>query len=1051
MKYTESEITAALRKVDPTFKEPTKEQSAIISAPLSPAIVIAGAGSGKTETMASRVLFLVANGVVKPEAILGLTFTRKAAGELSARVRLRLRQLAASNMIDQSVTHSEPTILTYHSYASRIVSDYGLRHGIDGDFTPLGEAALFQLASEVVAHYEEMDSEVEITAKKVVEKVIILSRLISEHGADYQDVRRISEELIEGISALPGRLTAAHRDLIAQARLRLAILPIVERFDQRRREINSFSFDDQMAQASILASRYESIGESERAIFHAVLLDEYQDTSQSQLRLLSSLLGAGSGGQHPVMAVGDPFQSIYGWRGARVDTMDTFFEYFPTGESDARRYSLSVSWRNDRRILTSANSVIDAIENFSKPSLSVKRLTSRESAGEGELFAGAFLTLDEEATAIAEFFADRLDEENSAAVLVRSRTQIEPIEAALRARHLPVDVVGIGGLLFIPEIVEVISLLKAIAFTDRGVALARILTSERYAIGVKDLAALAQYSRAIVKERSGGVRNSLVREIASGQSQTLENEGQFSGNIVEALDLIDDAPRHLFSERGLARLRRASSDLQRVRSRSGSLVDITLEAIRTLGLEVEVMVRDGIKDGTRHLHRFIDEASSFQSQGGNLIGFLEWIDHAIARENGLKESEVKESKGRIQIITVHGAKGLEWDHVAIPGLRNKSFPVTGRHVDNWLGDAADMPFGLRGDSDQLPHFDIGSIADCKELTARESEFADMCRERRYLEELRLGYVAVTRPRRSLLVSFSHFKDGINAEGPSELFAVVAEHATKINDFDGNIPTGPNPSLSTPKQGRWPLDSLAERRTDFTHAIELFDRSHELSDEEIARIDGDIFAIIIEERKRKAGSLIFLPDRISVSMLGDLRSDQLSLAQWIRRPMPSHSNQYARRGTEFHSWLEHHLGTPQLLSDDEIEWEVQLEDLELKELKEAWLASTWADQRPQEIELPFEIVINGTLLRGRIDAVYETESGLEVVDWKTGRSKSGDELATAATQLAAYRLALAKIMKRPLNEISAAFHYVKENETIRPSDLLDENAIIGLLPRSDDGH
>ena len=166
-------------------------------------------------------------------------------------------------------------------------------------------------------------------------------------------------------------------------------------------------------------------------------------------------------------------------------------------------------------------------------------------------------------------------------------------------------------------------------------------------------------------------------------------------------------------------------------------------------------------------------------------------------------------------------------------------------------------------------------------------------------------------------------------------------------------------------------------------------------------------------------------------------------------MPSHSNLYARRGTEFHSWLERHLGTPQLLSDDEIEWEIELQDHELKELKAAWLASAWADRRPIEIELPFEIVLGGTLLRGRIDAVYETERGVEVVDWKTGRSKSGDELATAAMQLAAYRLAVAKMMKRPLTEISAAFHYVKENETIRPSDLFDESAIIELLPRSDD--
>ncbi len=1051
MKYTEAEITAALHKVDPKVKRPTDEQSAIISAPLSPAIVIAGAGSGKTETMASRVLYLVANGVVKPEEILGLTFTRKAAGELAIRIRLRLRQLAESGMIARSATLSEPTILTYHSYAAKIVSDYGLRHGIDGDFTPLGEAALFQIASEVVAHYEEMDEDVSITAKKAVEKVITLSKLISEHNVEYSQVSQISREMIEGVNALPGKLTLEHKKILEESRLRLALLPMVERFDQRRRELNSFSFDDQMAQASRLATEFLEIGEMERSKFHAVLLDEYQDTSQSQLRLLSALYGRIASAHHPVMAVGDPFQSIYGWRGASADTMETFYEYFQEGPQGALRYSLSISWRNDRRILDSANAVIDAIEEFSRPSLSVKRLDSRENAPEGELLAGAYLTLEEEAEAIATFFAERISDDQSAAVLVRSRTQIEAIERALRERHLPVDVVGIGGLLFIPEIVEVIALLKAIAFTDRGVSLARILASERYAIGVKDLASLSEYAKSIASERSGGMKNSLIREIASGDPLTLENEGQFTGNIVEALDLIDEAPVGLFSEVGLARLRRAARDIARVRSRSGSLIDITLEAIRTLGLEVEVMVRDGVRHGMRHLNRFLDEVSSFQSQGGNLAAFLDWIDHAVARESGLKESEVKESKGRIQIITVHGAKGLEWDHVAVPGLRDGGFPTTGQHVDNWLTEAADMPFALRGDHVQLPSFDISRVDDCKDLTSKQKAFANECRARKYLEELRLGYVALTRPRRSLFASFSHFKDGITAEGPSQLFEIVANHAKLVTHFDGTTPTGPNPSLEHPQQGIWPIDSLGDRRQAFDEAVALFESAPELTDQEISKMDSDLFAIIEEERERRAGSIIYLPERISVSMLESLRNDPLALAQKIRRPMPSHTNLYARRGTEFHGWVERHLGKPQLLGDDELEWDDSLTDIELKELKDAWLASDWAGRVPLEIELPFEIVIEGTLLRGRIDAVYEGPSGIEVVDWKTGKVKDGEELESASIQLAAYRIAVSKVMNRPLDAISAAFHYVKENTTIRPVDMLDEAGIIQLLPRWVDDH
>jgi DNA helicase-2/ATP-dependent DNA helicase PcrA len=1046
MRYTEADITAALLAIDPKIKRPTPEQSKIISAPLSPAIVIAGAGSGKTETMASRVLFLVANQLIKPDEILGLTFTRKAAGELANRVRVRLRQLADTGIIDRSNLITDPTILTYHSYAAKIVADYGLRQGIDSDFTPLGEAALFQIASEVVNHHSEMDPDVEISSKRAVEKVISLSRLISEHGSSVEAVRRVTEEVLEGITSLPGNLTLEHKKIIEQSRLRLSLLPMVERFDQRRRDENSFSFDDQMSMASILADDFPEIGQSEREKFKVVLLDEYQDTSQSQLRLLAALYGRAG---HPVMAVGDPFQSIYGWRGASSETMATFFDYFPTSEESSSRYTLSISWRNDEAILVSANEVIAAIEEIGAATGSVQRLSSRDGAGAGELLAGSFLTLEEEAEAIADFFQARLSEESSAAVLVRSRPQIEPIERALRDRHLPVEVVGIGGLLFIPEIVEVISLLKAIAFTDRGVSLSRILTSERYAIGAKDLLALSDYARQIVRDRSGGARNSLIKEIASGNPETLENEGQFVGNIVEALDLIDLAAPASFSVEGLRRLRQASRDIQRVRERSGSLIDITLEAIRTLGLEVEVMVRDGIKDGMRHLHRFIDEVARFQSEGGSLAGFLDWIDYAISRESGLKESEARESKGRIQIITVHGAKGLEWDIVAVPGLRAGGFPTTGQSVDNWLIDAGDMPFSLRGDREQLPRFEISTVEDCKALTATAKEFAARCRARKYLEELRLGYVALTRSRRALMVSFSHFKDGVTAEGPSQLFDIASRSAAKINQFDGTLPDGPNPTLANPRQGSWPIDSLQDRRNAFDEAVRLFGSAPELSDGEIELLDRDLIAVIREERRRREGSSVRLPERISVSMLEELRSDPRSLALRIRRPMPSHTNLFARRGTEFHAWVERYLNKPQLWSEDEWEWEEVLTDDELKGLKDAWLASNWSGREPIEVEFPFEVVIDGTLLRGRIDAIYPDHQGsnrIEVVDWKTGRVKGGDDLAEAATQLAAYRLAAAKLFDRPIESITAAFHYVKENETVRPADLLDEESIIRLLPK-----
>jgi DNA helicase-2/ATP-dependent DNA helicase PcrA len=151
-KYSPEEIIAKLQahpKFGATIMPITAFQSAILSSDLAPAVVIAGAGSGKTETMSNRVLYLVANGFVTPDQILGLTFTRKAAGELSVRIRKRLRQLAALPEF-KHITSSATSVTTYHSYAGKLLSEHAIRYGIDADAEPLGEAAIWQIAADVV-------------------------------------------------------------------------------------------------------------------------------------------------------------------------------------------------------------------------------------------------------------------------------------------------------------------------------------------------------------------------------------------------------------------------------------------------------------------------------------------------------------------------------------------------------------------------------------------------------------------------------------------------------------------------------------------------------------------------------------------------------------------------------------------------------------------------------------------------------------------------------------------------------------------------------------
>jgi DNA helicase-2/ATP-dependent DNA helicase PcrA len=185
-----------------------------------------------------------------------------------------------------------------------------------------------------------------------------------------------------------------------------------------------------------------------------------------------------------------------------------------------------------------------------------------------------------------------------------------------------------------------------------------------------------------------------------------------------------------------------------------------------------------------------------------------------------------------------------------------------------------------------------------------------------------------------------------------------------------------------------------------------------------------------------------PIRMSPSSIIAMKRDPEEFALNIRRPMPRARDEYSSRGTAFHLWVERHLRGNSIFDDEDFDLLQPIEeDRTLEELKATWLASDWADRQAHKVEVPFETVIAGTLVRGRIDAIYKTEHGFEVVDWKTG-SKELD--ADSAIQLAIYRLAWAKLANVPVESVSAAFHYVPTGVTDRRSNLMSEAELIALL-------
>ena len=571
-------------------------------------------------------------------------------------------------------------------------------------------------------------------------------------------------------------------------------------------------------------------------------------------------------------------------------------------------------------------------------------------------------------------------------------------------------------------------------------------------------------------------RGKELKQALEQNIEVISTADEFAaGSIIESLELLltlkqgefvkyQGSPA--FSEEGLARLRKFALSLRGLRRNlNGSITEAIIEVEQFLSLDTEVLVRDGWQSGRRNLDRFLDEAARFEKNGGTLLGFLQWLKIAEDTEGGLKPAEVDVRSDAVQILTIHSAKGAEWDYVAIPGLAEKTFPSVGKKSDNWVKNAGSIPVSMRGDYEQLPSINFDSFSTNKNLKDGLERFEDQWKVRKSMEEMRLAYVAITRAKKGLICTTSHFRNGEKLVDPSTLFNTFANALIKIKGgtvlTDTPIPEGRNPIKENPTTGIWPtrsskLDKLeevakgVEAATPFTpnEVNKLINEA--TTDTQRVSLLSDMQVILSEISNRNKKVVITLPSRLSVSTLLYLAKDPKELALRLRRPMPNHIDKYARRGTDFHLWLENHFKHPSLISMDDLfnqsssALAEEFADAPFEKLKSAWLLSEWATKQPVGVEVGFETMIDNTLIRGRIDAVYQSGDRYEVIDWKTGKVKDGDDLATAAIQLAMYRLAYSKLKNIPIENVSAAFHYVADNQTVRVADVLDEAGLIALI-------
>jgi len=1082
---------------------PTTEQQAVIEAPLSPTLVVAGAGSGKTETMANRVLWLLANNHARPDQILGLTFTRKAAGELAERINGRIRQLSEAGLmpgagestdpvtgltarpgLDSADLFNAPAVSTYNSFASRLFTDNALLLGREPESVLLSETSAWLLARRVVvAHGDGRLVQYGKGIDAVTDAVLSLSRALAENpppfvpGEDPEphDLARLAQSF-GYLADLPYGNPRKKKpyDSVLEAISAVAPLPVLaelaDAYGAEKRRQGLIEFSDQVALALQVCRKVPAVVDRYRDQYRIVLLDEYQDTSVLQTELLRTLFA-----HHPVMAVGDPHQSIYGWRGASSANLLGFSTDFAgLANTQAPSMSLSFTWRNPVTVLETANLLVAPLsaELRARPNgIQVETLKVPPGKAAGRVDAQMHESIAEEAASIARWFAARLGSgpgdpdaaPESGAMLFRSRRDMEFYAEVLREHGVPAHVLGLGGLLSTPEVADVLAVLRVVHDPAAGSDLIRLLTGGRWRIGVRDLQVLANVAGWLATH--DWAQKAVPDELKAKLRASVATEE--SRSLVDALDFVATAPDTHgqladFSDDGRQRLRQAGRQLGWLRSRAnlGLLDFVRLIEQETL-LDLELVANESHGRALANLYAFHDAVSAFldSDEVGTLASFLRWLARAERQDDLGPRGEAAEP-GTVQLLTIHGSKGLEWDYVAIPGLTEKTLPAPSKETTGWLR-FGELPYPCRGDRAELP--ELKRLGHETQLSFDDdfTLYKEQLAARHDAEERRLIYVATTRAQQQLLMTGAFWGGGTTVRKPSRYLVELAE-AGLIPALPEGSEHDEKPVTDEDATEVWPFDPLGTRRRVVEAAAALV-RAHDETDPEAGDPietlwSREVTLLLAERAARLAGpGTLDLPTRIPASRFKDYVDDPTSVLARLRRPMPERPYRATRLGTLFHSWVEQRSSgafSGDLIDAglDELDLDldegaeagdgISLELDQLERFKATFERSPWASLAPEEVEIEIHHVLGNQVFICKLDAVYRTPTGFQVVDWKTGKApKDAADLELKQTQLALYRLAYARWKGIDPETVDAVFYFVADDTIVAPERLYSEEDLV----------
>lgn len=582
-------------------------QRSAVMAIQGPSLVIAGAGSGKTRVLTYRIAYLLEQGV-RPWQILALTFTNKAAREMIERI----------GAVVGTQTAGQLWMGTFHAMCVRILRQEGHRLGFDRNFTIYDTADTKTLIRRIV-------------------KELQLDTQVYKDSEIYDRISRAKNSLVTP-QAYANNSALVMED---NKNRRSEIHRIYAIYSQRCHRASALDFDDLLLNVNILFRDFPEVLDKYQKKFQYIMVDEYQDTNYSQYLIVKKLGEI----HHNVCVVGDDGQSIYSFRGAKIENILNFRNDYP----DYQLFKLEQNYRSTQTIVNAANSIIDHNKN------QIKKISfSSNAVGERLKLLTAF-TDAEEATLVSNSIADTVEETHCRysdfAILYRTNAQSRNFEEKLRNQNIPYRVYG--GLSFYQrkEIKDMLAYLRLTVNLNDDESLVRIINVPARGIGDTTLERL----QAIANQTHTSIWTAIVN---LSHNATGDLRASTIKKILNFAHIIDEN-----------RVRALNQDAYEVAyaiaKKSGMIGELKLDK----SLEAKVRLQN-IEELLNSIKLFVEEQK--QLNDTPVVTLAEYLENVALLTD--MDTDKPDDQNRVRLMTVHSSKGLEFDYVYLPGMEETLFP-----------------------------------------------------------------------------------------------------------------------------------------------------------------------------------------------------------------------------------------------------------------------------------------------------------------------------------------------------------------------------------------